>query len=184
MWRKVVGGMLNWIACTIGKLNKMDRLENNDAIPLGSTIEDASNLYGEPIAIEKSDSFPDSTEYTFRMSPFHECVIWEWNGLVHSIVYFAEVSYPDPDLKFMFETYSENHSWDTVNQGYLYCRDDRLVRIWCSAMPPIGVATMEFWDAKEAYTREKKHTTESDRGITKEASQKLLELEKWSPEGR
>ena len=48
----------------------------------------------------------------------------------------------------MFETYGENQEWQTVNEGYLYYRDDNLVRLWCSAMPPIGVASMEYWEAR------------------------------------
>ena len=116
-----------WIGRALGKLAKMDRLEQNDAIPLRSSIHDAIKLYGEPLEIETNESFPDSTEYTFRVSSFHECVIWEWNGLVHCIIYFPEFSYPDPDLKFMFETYGENRDWQTVNQGYLYYRDDKPV---------------------------------------------------------
>ena len=154
MWRKIVGGTLTWIGRVGGKFAKMDRLDQNDALPLRSTIQDAIKLYGEPLEIETNKSFPDSTEYTFSVSPFHECVIWEWNGLVHCIVYFPEYSYPDLDLKFMFETYGENLEWETVNQGLLYYRDDKLVRLWCSAMPPIGVATMEYWQAQESYSCE------------------------------
>ena len=150
MWRKVVGGSLTWMGRALGKLAKLDRLENNVVIPLLCTLDDAIHCYGKPLAFERDSKFPDAMEYTFRVSPFHECVVWHWKGLIHAIVYFPEFSRPDPDLQFMFDTYGEDHGWDTINHGYLYFRKDRLVRLWCSALPPIGVATMEFWESKEA----------------------------------
>ena len=161
MWRKIVGGTLIFIGRSMGKLAKMDRLDKIDTLPLLSTLDDAVALYGKPIAIENDADFPESTEYTFRLAPFHECVVWEWNGLIHCIIYFPEFSYPDPDLKFMFETYGENQEWVTINQGYLYFRKDRRVRLWCSAMPPIGVATIEYWDAKELHSASQKADNQS-----------------------
>ena len=156
MFRKIIGGTLIWIGRTMGKLDGSTRLASNDAVPLLSTIEDAVVLYGDPLTIEQCDSFPESSKLFFRVSPFHECVLWEWQRKIHSVVFFPEYSFPDEDLNFMLETYGQGQDWDTVDEGYLYFRQDKAIRLWCSAMPPIGVATNEYWAAKESYKRKQK----------------------------
>ena len=135
------------------KLIGAERLDRHDALPLGCSVDDAINLYGEPLDIAQDESLPDSTKYTFSVSWFHACFAWEWRGKIHCIVYLPEKSFPDPDLKFMFDNYGAGQGWNTVTQGYLYFRKDQRVRLWCSAMPPIGVATMEYWSEKESHAK-------------------------------
>ena len=140
------------------KLVGAERLDRHDALPLGSSLHDAIALYGEPLETNQCDSLPDSTEHTFSVSPFHECVAWEWRDRIQCIVYFPAKSFPDPDLRFMFDNYGDGKEWRAATQGYLYFREDKQVRLWCSAMPPIGVATMEYWNAKEAYSKSNEGT--------------------------
>lgn len=149
MLRRIIGGSLVWLGRSLGKLAKMDRLDSIDAIALHCSIDDAIELYGAPLAKEKDGEFSEATEYTFRVSPFHDCVIWEWKQKIHAVVYYPDTGFPDADLEFMFETYGEGRNWNTVEEGFLYMREDNSVRLWCSAMPPIGVATMEYWKAKD-----------------------------------
>ncbi|QEG21961.1 hypothetical protein MFFC18_18220 [Mariniblastus fucicola] len=144
--------LLSYLLLLVLKLFGAERLDRHDALPLGSSLSDAIALYGDPFEVCKSDSLPESTEYTFDVSPFHGCVAWEWRGQIHCIVYFPEKSFPAPDLKFMCDNYGDGKNWTVATEGYLYFREDKLVRLWCSAMPPIGVATMEYWSAKEAYS--------------------------------
>ena len=151
MIRASLINLLEWLGRTVGKLGRLDRLGNNDLIPLRSTIDDAISLYGQAFSIETCDDFPESTIHGFEVSPFHDCKVWEWNNRVHAIVYYPETGYPDQDLSAMSSTYAEGHDWNAVNEGYLYIRNDGAVRLWCSVMPPIGVSTTEYWTAKTRY---------------------------------
>jgi len=49
--------------------------------------------------------------------------------------------------------YGDGQDWDTITQGYLYHRLDDNVTLWCSVMPPIGVATMDYWREKGSHAK-------------------------------
>lgn len=127
-------------------------------VGLRAPISEAIALYGEPLESKARDDFPDATEYLFRASQYHEAVIYEWKGRIHSITYWS--SHPDPvrDLRCMFERFGEGRQWQALTEGYLYMRDDARVRLWCSAAPGIGVATDQYLDAE----REEKKRRPSD----------------------
>lgn len=113
-------------------------------VKLNQPISKAYDIYGEPIKAEKHDKNHEATTYTFPIGEFHEAVISEWNNVIQSITYWSQFSIPGPDLSHMLKQYSDGHGWDLVEEGYLYQRKDRKVRLWCSAMPAIGVGNVEF----------------------------------------
>jgi len=53
----------------------------------------------------------------------------------------------------VFDMYGDGQDWDTITQGYLYHRLDDNVTLWCSVMPPIGVATMDYWREKGSHAK-------------------------------
>ncbi|WP_050026348.1 hypothetical protein [Verrucomicrobium sp. BvORR034] len=56
----------------------------------------------------------------------------------------------------MFEGYKEGNGWQVMTEGYWYQRSDGRVRLWCSAIPAIGVAYTDFLRAKSDF--ETKHS--------------------------
>jgi hypothetical protein len=41
--------------------------------------------------------------------------------------------------------------WKEVNEGYTYLRADGSLRLWCSAVPAIGVGFEEYMKADASY---------------------------------
>jgi len=129
---------------------KWNRLEHIDRIQLGVTIQDVAAAYGASIESNEDDEFTEAIVHTFSVGPFHEGVICEWKGQIHSITYWSKYSAPAPDLECMLDTYGQGIGWNVIEAGYWYFRKDNKIRLWCSAAPAIGVATAEFLEAKGA----------------------------------
>ena len=125
-------------------------LQNIQLIDLGATIESAIALYGDPIETSQREDFPAASSMTFSPDDLHEIVVTEWNGLVHQVVYWFEDPSPDDDLIFIADHYRDGQDWVELNPGYLYYREDEEIRLWCSALPAIGVGTIEYFKAESA----------------------------------
>jgi hypothetical protein len=128
------------------------RLESVEMLPLGSSISDAINLYGEPLEAGPSEEAPEITQYTFSISVYHEAVILDWEQKVQSITYWSVKSDPARDLQCMLDRYKGNSQWHVVEEGYWYQREDGKLRFWCSAIPAIGVAYVDFLVARKTLT--------------------------------
>ena len=124
------------------------RLETIDKLPLGSALAEAIALYGEPIETEPSDDTPEITQHTFAAGDYHEVVTSEWKDAIQSITYWSLKADPGRDLDCMLRAYSKSSEWQVMEEGYWYQRQDGVVRLWCSAIPAIGVAFVDFLRAK------------------------------------
>lgn len=125
-------------------------LQNLPLIDLGATAESAIALYGDPIETSPKEEFPEASSMTFSPDELHEVVITVWNGAVHQVVYWFEDPSPDEDLVFIAGHYRDGQNWVELNPGYLYYREDEEIRLWCSALPAIGVGTIEYFKAESA----------------------------------
>jgi hypothetical protein len=126
------------------------RLEKLELVPLLVPIADAISLYGEAVESKASAEFPESTEYSFEATAYHGVVIYEWKGLIHSITYWSAYADPGRDLVHMLKQYGGGQQWNVLTEGYLSQRADGKVRLWCSAVPAIGVGTADFLAAQGA----------------------------------
>ena len=133
-----------WILRIFFKLNRLDKI---DLIPLKKPFQEAIGIYNEPIESEPDDKFPEATNHTFDISPFHEIIVTEWNGLIHQVVYWSSHSSPTKDLKAVMQQYGNQLKWTVINEGYDYIREDNEILLWCSAMPVIGIASSEYKEA-------------------------------------
>lgn len=124
------------------------RLESISIIALGSKVAEATKLYGEPIMSEPSEDSPEVMQHTFAVGNYHEVVASEWKGIIQSITYWSVKSDPARDLEFMLNAYRGASDWSVMEEGYWYQRKDGVIRLWCSAIPAIGVAYIEFLRAK------------------------------------
>lgn len=118
-----------------------------------------------PLESKEDEDFAEATIHTFSIRPFHEVVISEWNGKACSITYWSAYAAPNPDLKCMLETYGKGIGWNDVETGYWYFRKDDKVRLWCSVVPAIGVATTEYLNAAGDAKRAKREQTESEQDV-------------------
>ena len=95
-------------------------LEDIAILPLGATLNEAIALYGEPAESKTGEDFPESTEYTFPISDYHEVVTWQWKKTIHAIVYFSARGQPELDLETIVKEYGNGQDWTTIDVGYLY----------------------------------------------------------------
>jgi hypothetical protein len=130
------------------RLLKWNRLEKIDLIDLDTPIDEVVSIYGDPIKSEPVEEFPEAILHSFCAGPFHEAVVVEWNRKVCAITYWSAHADPDRDLECMLVKYGRGIGWDEQDPGYLCIRKDGKVRLWCSAVPAIGVATTEYFAAK------------------------------------
>ena len=124
------------------------RLESIKMLPLGSSVSHAIELYGEPIESKPSDDSPEITELTFAAGDYHEVVTYEWQGQIQSITYWSMKSAPSRDLSCVLNAYRGASGWQVMEEGYWYRRNDGLIKLWCSAIPAIGVAFDDFLRVK------------------------------------
>lgn len=129
------------------------RLETVRMIPLGCSIGDAIKLYGNAIETKPSDESPEIIEHTFSAGPYHQAMVQEWKRRIHAITYWSVKSDPVRDLRCMLERYKDESQWQVMEEGYWFQREDAKVRLWCSAIPAIGVANVEFMAVKTAYKK-------------------------------
>jgi hypothetical protein len=130
------------------------RLEAIELLPLGSKVSDASALYGVPFESEPSDETPEITVHSFQVGSYHEAVAMEWQNCIRSITYWSAKGDPGRDLDCMLDFYKGDSHWSVLEKGYWYQRDDGHLKLWCSAIPAIGVADVEFLSAKARLERE------------------------------
>lgn len=144
-----------WFGRTFLRWNRLEKIER---VELESPISKVIEFYGDPIESKQHEDLEASVIHTFSVGPFHEAVISEWNGKACSITYWSAHAAPLQDLKCMLETYGGEVGWNDTEPGYWYFRKDGRVRLWCSGVPAIGVATTEYLiaagDAKRAKQEE------------------------------
>jgi hypothetical protein len=123
-------------------------LQDIELLDLGTTIDDATRLYGKHVETKQNEDLPESECYSFEPSEYHGIDVWIWKSAVHAIVYFSAKGEPEMDLTTIREKYGGKQHWDTINEGFTYRRADQQVRLWCSAMPAIGVGSEEYMRAE------------------------------------
>ena len=127
-------------------------LQDIPQLRLGSTVEDAINLYGPYTKKTKDQNdLPENELFTFNISNYHTIDVWVWKSEVHAIVYYSTGGDPEMDLETILTFYGETQGWLTINEGYNYRREDGKIRLWCSAMPAIGVGTEEYMQNQATY---------------------------------
>jgi hypothetical protein len=119
-------------------------------LPLGEPIGSAIERYGAPVEINAHETLPEAFRYIFASHQEYEVVINAWDGVIHEIVYWFDKPVLDEDIVFIARHYGEGHQWNTLSRGYLYYRDDEQVRLWCSAVPAVGVGTLAYFKAQSA----------------------------------
>lgn len=129
------------------------RLESVPLIALGSTIAQAIALYGEPYETKPAEETAEITEHNFAVGAYHAAHLCEWQGTIQSITYWSTKADPMRDLKKMLDQYGEGHPWNVMEAGYWYQRGDGLIRLWCSVVPAIGVAPVEFLVARGQFKK-------------------------------
>ena len=134
-----------WVLKTVFRL---DRLQEVELLPMGASLDDAIRLYDEPTEQEPDDEYPGATRYSFDAGLFHEVSVLIWKDKVHLVTYWSQRGFPG-DLKYIMDGYSDNQKWNTMTAGYQYRRSDGALRLWCSAMPAIGVGTQEILSIKQ-----------------------------------
>ena len=124
------------------------RLETIEKLPLGCSLTEAVALYGKPIESKPDEGSPEITQHTFAAGDYHEVVVSEWKDAIQSITYWSLKADPGSDLDCMLGAYSGSSEWQIMEEGYWYQRKDGELRLWCSAIPAIGVGFIEFLRAK------------------------------------
>ena len=137
------------------------RLEKLAMLPLLTPIAALKDQYGDPVDSKAHGDFPETTEYSFEASLYHGIVAYEWNGLIQCITYWSAFADPARDLACMREGYGEGQTWNPLTEGYLYQRDDGKVRLWCSAVPAIGVATADYL-AEEGKAKKQRRSSQTE----------------------
>ncbi|QDV59049.1 hypothetical protein [Rosistilla oblonga] len=120
-------------------------------IPLPCKLDDALKAYGEPYEQSEGDVLPDTQNYTFEVHDLHLVQIWVWKSEVHQILYTSPRGDGATDLQTVFDAYGDGKEWTTWTEGYLYASADDSLRVWCSALPMIGVGTKEFVHFRDAH---------------------------------
>ena len=124
------------------------RLESVQLLPLGCSLRDAIALYGEPFESQPAEESAEIIAHTFQFGKYHEAVAMVWQDRVRSITYWSAKSDPSRDLGCVLERYKDDSRWFVLEEGYWYQREDGKLKLWCSAVPAIGVADVEFLTAK------------------------------------
>ena len=119
-------------------------------VPLGCGLDDALSAYGEPYEQWSDDDLPDTQTYSFEVQDLHLVQIWVWKSAVHQILFTSPRGDSSQDLQTVFDAYGGGEEWTTWTKGYRYASSDDSVRVWCSAMPVIGVGTKEFVHFRES----------------------------------
>lgn len=126
-------------------------LQDIPLLELGSVLDDATGLYGPHTETIPNEDFPESTGYSFEPTPYHLVDVWIWRSRVSAVVYHSAKGDPELDLETIMTKYGEKQEWKTINVGYTYLRADDRVRLWCSAVPAIGVGIEEYMQADANY---------------------------------
>lgn len=126
----------------------LHRLETLPMLPLGCSCAEATSLYGEPTETKTCDDSPQILSHRFAPGEYHEVVALEYEDKIQLITYWSVKSDPGRDLDHVLKCYRGESSWKEWETGYRYMRADQQVHLWCSALPAIGVAYLQFTSAK------------------------------------
>jgi hypothetical protein len=137
---------LRWLQRSFGRPSPLSKIE---LLPLGTTLDDAIALYGDPSEAYQDEDMPEAMGFCFREGLVPKLIAWLWKDEIQAVVYYSDNSNPSRDLTAMLDAYADGHSWSEVNQGYLYIRRDGRLRLTCSAIPIYAVGTAEYF--KECY---------------------------------
>jgi hypothetical protein len=124
------------------------RLDAIQLLPLGSNLNEAVALYGEPLKSEPLEETTEISVHTFQIGKYHQAVAMEWQERTQSITYWSAKSDPSRDLRCMLESYKDDSRWTVLEEGYWYQREDGMLKLWCSVAPVIGVAYSDFLSTK------------------------------------
>ncbi len=127
------------------------RLESIELLPLGATYGDAVALYGPPLSSEPAEESPEIQCHTFQAGPYHQALTSEWQGRIQLITYWSRKADPARDLVRYLEFHSDGMTWNPIETGSVFSwfqRSDGQRRLWCSAVPGIGVAYVDFLKAR------------------------------------
>ncbi|MEO0445237.1 MAG: hypothetical protein AAF191_04080 [Verrucomicrobiota bacterium] len=121
-------------------------------LPIGASLRDAKELYGEPEEEQEDDDDPETTIYTFD-SGFQEVVVSIKNDRVISVTYWADPkdSRPSEDLAFILDTYAEGQEWVELTPGYSMVTKNGRRRADFSVMPSIGVREVDYQGVRESW---------------------------------
>lgn len=145
---------MNFLSIAKRLFSRSNQFDEVPKIPLESPLEDALARYGEPFERRPNEDFPEAMAYGFLVTNRVDVLAIEWRGKIHCISFWAR-KWQDPtqDLEFVLTAYGEGVGWDLLEQGYLYRRKDNRCYLNCSAMPYIGVKTIEYANAVAEYKK-------------------------------
>lgn len=126
-------------------------LEDIPQIPLRSELQAALDAYGVPYEQVAADDLPETQVVSFEVHNLHHVQVWVWKSAVHQILFTSPRGDADMDLQTVFSAYGGGKKWRTWTEGYLYGTEDGSIRLWCSAMPTIGVGTTEFIQFRDSH---------------------------------
>jgi hypothetical protein len=129
------------------------RLETIQLLSLGSRVEDAKALYGEPFESAPSEHTTEITIHSFQAGKYHQVVAAEWHGQIQSITYCSAMADPARDLACVLTRYKGDSRWTVLEEGYWYQREDGKLKLWCSVAPAIGVAYVDFLTANAEFKK-------------------------------
>lgn len=124
-------------------------LEDIHLPPIGSSIGQVRQHYGNETGVEQGDSDASSSCHTFEPSEYHQVVVWAKQGKVQAVIFFSANGDPELDLETVMTAYGNDSRWVEINPGYDYRLSDDSIRLWCSVMPGIGVGTTDFVKAQD-----------------------------------
>ena len=88
----------------------------------------------------QKESENDKIFYEYEYGWHHILRVWfDDDGKSQRYVFVSRRSSPKSDLSAVMNAYSDGKSWDAIEPGYLYLREDRKCQVNCSIMPIIGV---------------------------------------------
>jgi hypothetical protein len=136
--------LLRWLHRNFGRPSPLSKI---DLLPLGTTLDEAIKLYGDPSEAYQDDDLPEAMGFCFRDGLVPKIIAWLWKGEIQAVVYHSDNSNPGRDLTALLDAYADGQNWTEVNQGYLYIRRDGKLRLTCSAAPMYAVGTAEYFRA-------------------------------------
>jgi hypothetical protein len=127
-------------------------LFNLHMLPIGASLSEAEDLYGEPNETEKDDEDPSKDIYTFDMF-FHRIrATFKENRAIRVSYWTNEKdARPDEDLAYVLESYSDGYEWTDLTPGYSAVRKDGRRRADFSAVPAICVSEVDFPKVRETW---------------------------------
>ena len=129
---------------------RLNRLKKVPMIPIGASLQEIDDLYGNPERKEEDEDDPNKTVYTFD-AIFHEIIVTVAEDRVVGVSYWTnpDDARPDKDLEFVLKEYGEGQEWRELTPGYSAVRADGRRRANFSAIPAIGVMEVDYPGVRE-----------------------------------